>query len=75
MKTIETSALVSENGKLELYLPDISPGRYNIVMVIDKTPLMESVHKPGLKYKDLNWDNWPLNSTFRREDLYNDEGR
>lgn len=68
MKTIETNALISENGKLELYLPDISPGRYKIVMVIDKAPLTGS--KPGFKYKTLNWDNWEADCTFRREDLY-----
>jgi len=67
--------LVSENGKLELYLPDISPGRYKIVMVIDKASLTDSTEKPGFKYKALNLDNWSLDSTFRREDLYNDDGR
>jgi hypothetical protein len=40
MKTIETIANVSPDGKLTVQLPpDVPPGEHKVVLVIDETPL------------------------------------
>lgn len=78
MKTIETTATVTSDGKLIVQVsPDIPPGEHKIVLVIDETPLPPKVRtpKPPLKLRTLKLDAWPADCTFRREDLYGDGGR
>lgn len=78
MRTIETDAIVTEHGKmlLNIKLPDLSAGKYKIVMIIDdKIEHYASPGKASLKFNIFEWTNWPGDSTFRREDIYNDDGR
>jgi hypothetical protein len=72
MRTIETTAIITEDGQLTLQVPpDISPGQHRVVVVIDeqfvspskRSSLQFSTHPVGLVSPDL---------TFRREDLYGD---
>lgn len=74
MKTIETTAIVTESGKLTVQLPsDIAPGEYKIVLVIDETLSVKETHLP-LKFSDYPVGLASDDFTFRREDLYrNDE--
>lgn len=70
MRTIQTIATVTEDGKLIVQIPaDIAPGEHQIVLVIDETPVEQHKHLP------LKFSNYPVglrcdNFTFRREDLY-----
>jgi hypothetical protein len=75
MKTIETDVTVTEDGKLiiETHLKGISPGKYKAVMVIDNTANQDSGIKLPLQLNAFEWVNWPSDSTFSREELYNDE--
>jgi len=74
MKTIETVLTVDERGMATVRMPpDVSPGEHKVVMVIEETrrkksPLTFSSHDVGP---------WPFGpeETFRREDLYDDDGR
>jgi hypothetical protein len=74
MKTIEIMLTVDEQGVATLRMPpDVPPGEHKVVMMIDetkvpRTPMVFSSHDVGP---------WPFNSneTFRREDLYGDDGR
>ena len=38
MRTIETTAVVTQDGKLTITLPpDVTPGEHQVVMVIDRS--------------------------------------
>jgi hypothetical protein len=47
------------------------------VLVVDEhvAPAAVRAPKPPLTLKVWKWDAWPAGSTFRREDLYDDDGR
>lgn len=75
MRTIETNATVSTDGTLSAKVPsDIRPGSHRVVVVIGeqtvaekkRDPLKFSAYPVGLISDDL---------TFRREDIYGDDGR
>jgi hypothetical protein len=72
------TANVSVDGKLVVQLPrSIPPGEHRVVLVIDygSTPSATRIPKPPLPLNVLRWEAWPVESTFRREELYGDEGR
>lgn len=75
MRTIETTAIVTEDGKLTMQAPpDIAPGEHRVVVVIEESsgarrnrlPLDFPVHDSGP---------WPDGLSLRREDMYDDWGR
>jgi hypothetical protein len=73
MRTIETTATVSEDGILTVYVPvTLPPGSHRVVLVVDEAtdfaaePLDLPVHRRGP---------WPEDLSLRREDLYGDWGR
>ena len=71
MKTIETIATVTADGKITVQLPvDISSGEYRVVVLIDEKPLLEIEEKQ----LPLKFSAYPVGLvseiTFRREDLY-----
>jgi hypothetical protein len=72
MKTIETIATVTADGKITVQLPvDISSGEYRVVVVIDEKPLFEIEEKQlPLKFSAYPVGLVSENITFRREDLY-----
>jgi hypothetical protein len=48
------------------------------VLVLDEaTGVVSSGNapKPPLRLKVFDWPGWPANSTFRREEMYDDDGR
>jgi hypothetical protein len=74
MRTIETTAEVTPEHTLTIQLPaDIPPGPHRVVLVIES----------GERKVPLPWKDWKPhdvglvdpNFTFRREDLYGDDGR
>ncbi len=79
MRTIETTAVVTGDGKLTISLPtNIAPGEHRVVVVIDTTHTRlspERLLKPPLKLATWKWEAWPEECTFQREDLYGDYGR
>lgn len=76
MITIETNAIVTEQGELTVHVSvpaEVPPGEHPVVLVISggTNPQPEPagefiVHKAGLTSPSL---------TFRREDFYGDDGR
>lgn len=80
MRTIETQVTVTPDGQLTVQVPvpaDIPPGEHRAVLIIDEHIAAASVRtpKPPLALKVWKWDTWPADATFRREDLYEDDGR
>jgi hypothetical protein len=78
MRTIETTATITPDGTLTAHIPtDIGPGERAVVIVIsepDETPV-KATQRPLVELHAFPWTNWPAGSTFRREDLYGDDGR
>ncbi|MEH1816747.1 MAG: hypothetical protein V7K26_21785 [Nostoc sp.] len=80
MKTIETIATVTKDGKITAQLPlDIPEGEHQVVIVIDEKPLAEKAEskekRPPLNFPVDNYGPWPENLSLRREDMYGDWGR
>jgi hypothetical protein len=75
MRTIETTAVVTPEHTLTVQLPaDIPPGTRRVVVVVDAPPVQrpQPFTAGWPKYDAALTD--PL-CTFRREDLYGDDGR
>jgi hypothetical protein len=75
MRALGTTAVVNENHMLTMQVPaDIAPGVHEVVVVIQEA---ETEKQNGL-FRD-----WPAHDvglidptkTFRREDIYGDDGR
>jgi hypothetical protein len=79
MKTIQTIATVTKDGKITAQLPlDIPEGEHQVVIVIDEQPLTEKGQikqkRPPLQFPVDNYGVWPENLSLRREDMYGDWG-
>jgi hypothetical protein len=78
MRTIETMATIAADGTLTAKLPpDIEPGQHRVVVVIDETRTQPTEHRPSEPFPVLQVSAWgyPPDETFRREDMYGDDGR
>lgn len=74
MRTIETFVTVDEHGMATIKMPpDVTPGEHKVVMVIDEKPRQ----KTKLAFAKHDIGPWPFGpeETFRREDMYGDDGR
>ncbi len=78
IRTIELEATIAEDGKLTLNLPsDVPPGYYQVVVVIagQQASVILQPGKNGAplpKPHLIEWDTIPQNTTFSREELYED---
>lgn len=74
MRTIETVLTVDKRGVATLRMPpDVAPGEHKVVMVIE----VEPKRKAPLSFATHDVGPWPFDpkETFRREDMYGDDGR
>ena len=76
MKTIQTTIVVDAEGKATLHLPaDVTPGPHRVSVTIEESPLpVQSFRVEDLPRHNIPWPFAP-GKTFRREDLYGDDGR
>ncbi|HEX4965138.1 MAG TPA: hypothetical protein VF173_30295 [Thermoanaerobaculia bacterium] len=81
MRTFEIKATVAPGGELRVMTcvpEDILPGDYRATLILEEsagsTP-SGSASKAPLRLKVFDWPGWPANSTFRREEIYDDNGR
>ncbi|MCI0486425.1 MAG: hypothetical protein L0229_07475 [Blastocatellia bacterium] len=75
MRTIETTATVSDDGKLIVQVsPDISPVEHRVVVVIEEAEKAKQMRLP-LNFPVDSCGPWPSNLSLRREDMYDDDGR
>ena len=59
MRTIETTAIITSDGKITVHVPpDIPPGDYRVVMVIDEQLVTEK-KRPPLNFPVDDWELWP----------------
>ena len=79
MKTIETAISVNSDGSavIELKLPESVPaGVHRAIVIVEEQPATPKTHDdtpPDLL--PMTFEAWPKDCTFRREDLYGDDGR
>jgi hypothetical protein len=79
MRTIETAISVNPDGSavIELQLPgNVSAGVHRAVVIVEEQPaVVEQDAALALDLLPLTFEGWPKDCTFRREDLYGDDGR
>ena len=80
MKALDIQAVVDEGGELRVIAqapPGIAPGEHRAVLLLDVAvrPAERGAPKPPLRLKMLDLQGWPADTTFRREDIYGDDGR
>lgn len=75
MKTIETDAIVTNEGQLNLNVSvDLAPGQYKVVLVVEETT-DQTPKQTRLNLPVIDVGPWPENVSLRREDMYGDDGR
>lgn len=75
MRTIETTATVTNDGKMTVQVPpDIPEGEHRVVVVIEEQPVKKE-KRPPLDFPVISVGSWPENLSLRREDMYDDCGR
>jgi hypothetical protein len=75
MRTIETTATVTNDSKMTVQVPlDIPEGEHRVVVVIEEQPVKKE-KRPPLDFPVDNWGPWPENLSFKREDMYDEWGR
>ena len=79
MRTIETDLVVMPDGRARVLHvpPGIRGGKYHAILVIEDEPLTDTTKAKG---RALRLSRYPVGvkdqaQTFRREDLYGDDGR
>jgi hypothetical protein len=76
MTTIQKTIKIKRNRNITLHLPKkVRPGSHKVTILIE-----DEIQKPRKRteppqFKTYKWNNWPSDSTFRREEIYGDEGR
>jgi hypothetical protein len=72
MKSLELRLQVTSEGELVLpSVPELEPGEYNVVLVIENSTV--SANRPPLDLPVADLGPWPEDLSLRREDLYGDE--
>lgn len=79
MRTIETLTHVGKDhmANIKLKLPDeVAPGDYNVLVVMDeRVHKLEAAREKSFEFLTWDWDASPKSCSFRREDIYGEEGR
>ena len=81
MRAVEAVIKVSPDGSAVLNTEKLlKPGLHKIIIITDEPAVREGDQlrkekKLLLDLKSIHVQGWPKNSTFRREDIYNDDGR
>ncbi|MCI5160077.1 MAG: hypothetical protein D3906_16970 [Candidatus Electrothrix sp. AUS1_2] len=78
MKAIETNIFVKAPGRAVVDLrlpPEIKQGRYRAMVIIEEYPVSKKRTKKGVRFPVFDAEPVNPNNTFRREDLYGDDGR
>ena len=78
MKTIETKGRIDDCGVLIAQLPPgFPPGEHSVIVSIreDVSPQSDLPNTFPIAFKTIALDSWPRQSTYRREDIYGDQGR
>ena len=79
MKAVETRSVVGPDHEATIRVklpPEVEPGEHRFIVIMDEDSAVP--HGTSGEVNDLvtwAWEGWPAGCTFRREDLYGDDGR
>ena len=78
MHTIETVLTVTDKG--EILVPAIvglPPGEHKVLLVIEEEPSLptDSVAELLSELRTFPIEGWPANTTYSRQEIYDDDGR
>ncbi|MFZ2631739.1 MAG: hypothetical protein WA081_02100 [Desulfosalsimonadaceae bacterium] len=81
MRAVEAIIKVASDGSAIVTTgKPLKPGQHKILIIADETAIFRGERifkqtKPILELKPVHVKEWPKNTTFRREEIYNDDGR
>lgn len=81
MRAVEVVIEVSPDGSAVVHTGSLlKPGQHKILIITDETTIAEDDRLTGkrkgiLELEPIHVQGWPKNSTFRREEIYHDDGR
>lgn len=81
MRAVEAVLKVSPDGSAVVNTEKpLRPGLHKIMIITDEAAILEGNQprkekKHLLDLKSIHVEGWPRNSTLRREDIYDDDGR
>ncbi|HSH82261.1 MAG TPA: hypothetical protein VLA19_27350 [Herpetosiphonaceae bacterium] len=78
MRAMDVTIVVTQDGSVEVTgIAGLPPGTHPALLVVGQPPTLPVApdEHASLDLAMLNWSAWPAGSTFRREDLYGDDGR
>jgi len=82
MRAVEAEIKVSQNGSGVVNTgKQLKPGLHKILIITDESAVPEGdqakqeIKEAFLDLKPIRLQGWPKDSTFRREDIYDDDGR
>lgn len=77
MKNLTLDIDVPADRRIVVQLPeDIEPGRARLVLISAKRPMRASPDSdPLADFPSLHVESWPSGFSFRREEIYGDDGR
>ncbi len=75
MRTIQTVATVTKDGRLTVEVPrEIQPGTHRVLIMFDETHV-GGCEPPPFDFPVHDSGPWPEGLSLRREDMYDDWGR
>lgn len=78
MKAIKTNIFVKSTGRAVVDLrlpPEIKQGRYRAMIIIEEYPVSKKKKKKAIRFPAFEFEPVDPKNTFRREDMYGDDGR
>jgi hypothetical protein len=78
MHTIETMLTVTDKGEILVpAIADLPPGEHKAVLVIEEEPAQptDSVAKLLSELRTFPIEGWSANTTYSRQEIYDDDGR
>lgn len=79
MKAVETRSVVGQDREAIIRVklpPEVQPGEHRFIVITDEDPAASSDETRELgELVTWPWEAWLVGCTFRREDLYGEEGR
>ena len=75
MKAIKATIVVDADHRATIQLPvEVEPGEHTVTLLIGASPSEAPLPWDGYPSHDIPWI-WPEDDTFRREEMYGDDGR
>lgn len=81
MRAVEVTIKVSSDGSAVVHTGNLlKPGQHKVLIIAEETAIAQYDREAGKNHllsglKPIRLPHWPENSTFRREEIYNDDGR